>query len=109
MFGFWFAKYLQRLLVKILKKSNLEPTFIKFIGNVSYYLLLLILVVLFLSQLGIETDSLIALLGTTSIAVGLALQGCLSNLAAWLFFGISVSGIALKLPVKWELLNPLKS
>lgn len=80
--GLWLSKKLQKLISRVLKKSNLEPTFIHFVSNFSYYLFLVILVLLFLSQLGIETTSLIAILGTASLAVGLALQGSLANLAA---------------------------
>jgi small conductance mechanosensitive channel len=80
--GLWLSKKLQKLISRVLKQSNLEPTFVHFISNFSYYLFLVILVLLFLSQLGIETTSLIAILGTASLAVGLALQGSLANLAA---------------------------
>jgi small conductance mechanosensitive channel len=80
--GLWLSKKLQKLISQVLKKSNLEPTFVHFVSNFSYYLFLVILVLLFLSQLGIETTSLVAILGTASLAVGLALQGSLANLAA---------------------------
>ncbi|MFM1841684.1 MAG: hypothetical protein RLZZ490_417, partial [Cyanobacteriota bacterium] len=80
--GLWLSKRLQKLISRVLKQSNLEPTFVHFVSNFSYYLFLVILVLLFLSQLGIETTSLIAILGTASLAVGLALQGSLANLAA---------------------------
>ena len=80
--GIWLSKRFQKLIIRLLKKSNLEPTFISFVSNFTYYLFLGILVLLFLSQLGIETTSLIAILGTASLAVGLALQGSLANLAA---------------------------
>lgn len=80
--GLWLSKKLQKLISRVLKKSNLEPTFVHFVSNFSYYLFLVILVLLFLSQLGIETTSLVAILGTASLAVGLALQGSLANLAA---------------------------
>lgn len=80
--GLWLSKRLQKLISRVLKRSNLEPTFVHFVSNFSYYLFLVILVLLFLSQLGIETTSLIAILGTASLAVGLALQGSLANLAA---------------------------
>ncbi|MGA1621772.1 MAG: mechanosensitive ion channel family protein [Synechocystis sp.] len=80
--GLWLSKKLQKLISRVLKKSNLEPTFVHFVSSFSYYLFLVILVLLFLSQLGIETTSLVAILGTASLAVGLALQGSLANLAA---------------------------
>ena len=82
MVGFWISQRIHKLVVRILKKSNLEPTFISFVSNLSYYTLLLIAFVVALSQLGIETSSLVTVLGTVSLAVGLALQGSLGNLAA---------------------------
>lgn len=80
--GFWLSRRLQKLIVRMLRKSNLEPTLISFTGNISYYVLLVIFLVLGLSQLGIQTNSLVALLGASTLAIGLALQSSLSNLAA---------------------------
>lgn len=80
--GFWLSKRLQKLILRVLRKSNLEPTFVSFTGNISYYLLLIVFLVLCLSQLGIQTSSLVALLGASTLAIGLALQSSLSNIAA---------------------------
>ena len=80
--GFWLSRRLQKLILRILRKSNLEPTFISFVGNISYYLLLVIFLVLCLAQLGVQTSSLVALLGASTLAIGLALQSSLSNIAA---------------------------
>lgn len=79
--GFWLSKRLQKLIIRALRKSNLEPTFISFAGNISYYLLLVVFFVLCLAQLGIQTSSLVALLGASTLAIGLALQGSLANVA----------------------------
>ncbi len=80
--GFWVIKRLNRLVIRLLQKTNLEATFINFIGNSSYYFLVTLLLLMALSQLGIETASLIAILGTAGLAIGLALQGSLSNIAS---------------------------
>lgn len=80
--GFWLSKRLQKLIIRALRKSSLEPTFVSFVGNISYYLLLLVFFVLCLAQLGIQTSSLVALLGASTLAIGLALQGSLANVAA---------------------------
>ncbi|MCT0254788.1 MULTISPECIES: mechanosensitive ion channel family protein [unclassified Synechocystis] len=80
--GFWLSKKLQKLIIRALKKTNLEPTFVSFVGNISYYVLLVVFCVLCLAQLGIQTSSLVALLGASTLAIGLALQSSLSNVAA---------------------------
>jgi small conductance mechanosensitive channel len=53
-----------------------------FFGSLARYLILIVTVLAVLSQFGVQTTSLIAVLGAASLAVGLALQGTLSNLAA---------------------------
>jgi small conductance mechanosensitive channel len=53
-----------------------------FFGNLVRYLILIVTDLAVLSQFGIQTTSLVAVLGAASLAVGLALQGTLSNLAA---------------------------
>ena len=53
-----------------------------FFGSLARYLVLTVTVLAVLSQFGIQTTSLVAVIGAASLAVGLALQGTLSNLAA---------------------------
>lgn len=61
---------------------RLDPTLFSFVGNLAKYLVLLLAVVFVLSRFGIQTTSLVALIGAAGLAIGLALQGTLSNLAA---------------------------
>nr|WP_202951326.1 mechanosensitive ion channel domain-containing protein [Xenococcus sp. PCC 7305] len=82
LFGLWFTKRLHKLILKILKKSNLDPTVISFLGNLSYAALITIIILMVLAELGLRTTSIVALLGAAGLAVGLALQGSLSNFAA---------------------------
>ena len=66
-----------------------------FFGSIVRYLVLIVVVLAVMSQFGIETTSLIAVLGTAGLAIGLALQGTLSNIAAGvmlLIFGLSKLG-----------------
>lgn len=58
------------------------------IGNMSYYGILLIAFFIVLKVLGIESTSLIALLGTTGLAIGLAIQGTLSDIASGVLLAI---------------------
>lgn len=53
-----------------------------FISSISYFLMLLIVVIVSLSQLGVDTTSLVALLGAAGLAIGLSLQDSLKNFAA---------------------------
>ncbi len=64
------------------KISTFDPTFVPLIASISRYLILTIALVAALSSLGIETTSIIAVLGAAGLAIGLALQGTLSNVAA---------------------------
>ena len=58
------------------------------IGNMSYYAILLVAFFIVLRVLGIESTSLIALLGTTGLAIGLAIQGTLSDIASGVLLAI---------------------
>ena len=82
MLGFWFAKRIHKVIVKILRKSKLDTTVISFLSNISYAALITIVLLMVFAQLGIRTTSIVALLGAAGLAIGLALQGSLSNFAA---------------------------
>lgn len=62
--------------------ERIDPTLRNFLSSATRYLVLAVTVLAVLSQLGVQTASLIAVFGAASLAVGLALQGTLSNLAA---------------------------
>ena len=62
--------------------ARLDDTLFGFLGNMVKYLVLAIGVIFILNRFGIQTTSLAALLGAAGLAIGLALQGTLSNLAA---------------------------
>jgi small conductance mechanosensitive channel len=77
------ARLLSRAADKALTRSErLEPTVAKFLGNIIKYALWAVVLVTVLTQFGVETTSIIAALGGLALAVGLALQGTLSNVAA---------------------------
>ncbi len=80
--GKWLARSFTRLIEKGLNARGVDPTVSQFTKNISYYALLLIVVVAALGQLGIQTASFVAIIGAAGLAVGLALQGSLSNFAA---------------------------
>lgn len=81
--GLLLASFLSRAAERALTKSNkFEPTIANFLSNIVKYALWAVVLVTVLSQFGVETTSIIAALGGMALAVGLALQGTLSNVAS---------------------------
>ena len=80
--GRWAAGWVRKTVRQSLERSNLDATLIPFIAGIVYYLLLTVVLIAVLGLFGIQTTSLIAVLGAAGLAVGLALQGTLSNFAA---------------------------
>ena len=81
--GFVVVRLLSRAVDRALSRSErIEPTVAKFLGNIIKYALWAVLLVTVLTQFGVQTTSIIAALGGLALAVGLALQGTLSNVAA---------------------------
>jgi small conductance mechanosensitive channel len=76
------AGSLRRVTRRAVERAELDAVLVPFISNGVYYLTLVVVVIAVLSLFGIETTSLIAVLGAAGLAVGLALQGTLSNFAA---------------------------
>lgn len=83
---FFIGKRLARLITNLvttgLRKNDVDVELISFLGSLIYWGLFVVVVVAALGQLGIQTASLIAILGAAGLAIGLALQGSLSNFAA---------------------------
>ncbi|HEU4496609.1 MAG TPA: mechanosensitive ion channel domain-containing protein, partial [Flavobacterium sp.] len=79
--GLWVIKLLDKIAKKIMAKKKLEPTLTTFLANIMLWALRVLLFVVFISQLGVETSSFVAILGAAGLAVGLSLQGSLSNFA----------------------------
>jgi small conductance mechanosensitive channel len=76
------AGWARRLTRKALERAEVDPTLVPFIAKLVYYLLLAFVVIAVLGVFGVQTASLVAVLGAAGLAVGLALQGTLSNFAA---------------------------
>lgn len=80
--GRWVSKMLRKLIERLMVKSNVDQTLVSFTGNLAYVAMLAFVIIAALGQLGIQTTSFIAVLGAAGLAIGLALQGSLSNFAA---------------------------
>ena len=79
--GLYAIRLTNRIIRKIMIKRNLDPTLTKFLTDILLWALRVLLFVTFISKLGIETSSFVAILGAMGLAVGLSLQGSLSNFA----------------------------
>jgi small conductance mechanosensitive channel len=79
--GVWIIGRLANLLKRGLQRGHLDPTLIGFLRNGIYGVLIVLLVVSLLQLVGLPSASLIAAVGAAGLAIGLALQSSLSNLA----------------------------
>lgn len=79
--GLYAIRVITRIIKKIMVKRDLDPTLTKFLADILIWVLRVLLFVTFISKLGIETSSFVAILGAMGLAVGLSLQGSLSNFA----------------------------
>lgn len=81
--GWWVAGLIERTVRRSLTSStHMDPTVGSFLSSLAYYTVLVLTFVIILQIIGIQATSLVAVLGAASLAIGLALQGTLSNVAA---------------------------
>lgn len=76
------AKIIAGVLGKVLSHTKLDNILVGFIQSLVNALLMVFVIVAALDQLGVNTNSVIAVLGAAGLAIGLALQGSLQNFAA---------------------------
>ncbi|MEZ8742548.1 small-conductance mechanosensitive channel MscS [Photobacterium swingsii] len=67
---------------KVLRKKNMDDAVVEFLHSLVRYLLFVIVLIAALGRLGVQTASVVAVIGAAGLAIGLALQGSLSNFAA---------------------------
>ena len=80
--GKWVAGVIRNLIGKAVSKGNTDPTLSRFFQSLAYTTLMAFVILAALAKLGIQTASFIAVFGAAGLAVGMALQGSLSNFAA---------------------------
>ncbi len=80
--GRWIAKLIRKILKNLMTRKEVDVTVVNFICNIVYVILLIFVIIGAVHQIGVETVSLVAVLGAAGLAVGLALQGSLANFAA---------------------------
>ncbi len=80
--GKWLARKLSQLVLSVMERRDLDAALRHFASSLVYYGLLVLVVISALGQLGIQTASLAAVIAAAGLAIGLAMQGSLSNFAA---------------------------
>ncbi len=74
-------KFIRKVVTKSLTKAGLEQGVIQFLDSVIKIVLYIVLLLAVLNQFGVQTTSIVAVLGSAGLAIGLALQGSLANFA----------------------------
>jgi len=81
--GFWIARLITKAVKKMMAKSpNVDETLSNFLGSIVSWILKALVLITAAGTLGIEATSFVAILGAATLAIGLALQGTLGNVAA---------------------------
>jgi len=80
--GKWLAKRVALLLEKVLSKQNIDETLVRFLDNIVYYALMVVVIMAAADRLGVDTSSFLAIFGAAGLAVGLALKDSLGNFAS---------------------------
>ena len=80
--GKWIARKISKLLAVVLEKNKVDATLVGFLANITYYALLIMVVIAAAGQLGINTTSFLTIVGAAGLAIGLALKDSLANFAS---------------------------
>jgi small conductance mechanosensitive channel len=81
--AFWVANLVKKIIIKMgASHASLDETLFHFLGSIARYAVMIFAGLVILDRFGVETTSLVAIIGAAGLAVGLALQGTLSSLAA---------------------------
>lgn len=79
--GLYAIRLINRFVRKLMLRREMDPTLATFLGDILLWALRVLLFISFISKLGIESSSFVAILGAAGLAIGLSLQGSLSNFA----------------------------
>jgi small conductance mechanosensitive channel len=80
--GFILAGFVRSLIRRVFSQRKIDPTIGGFAGNIAHAAIMAFVIVTVLGQLGVDTKSFAAIIAAAGLAIGLALQGSLSNFAA---------------------------
>jgi small-conductance mechanosensitive channel len=82
LFGLWFARVLSRIIARALERGGADAILRDFLRNLSYAIVLVVVLIMALGTAGVQTTSLLAVLGAAGLAIGLALKDSLANIAS---------------------------
>ncbi|WP_211827317.1 small-conductance mechanosensitive channel MscS [Kistimonas asteriae] len=80
--GYIAAKMISSTMVRVMEKRRVDTTITRFCGNMAHYAILTFVGIAALGRIGVQTASFVAIIGAAGLAIGLALQGSLSNFAS---------------------------
>ena len=80
--GIWLAKRIKKYVASTMEKREVDALLASFSSNIIYVALVAFVIIAALGQLGIQTTSFVAIIGAAGLAIGLSLQGSLSNFAS---------------------------
>ncbi len=80
--GAWVANMTRAFIKRMLVKRGMDETFASYLGNIVHAIIMVLVLITVLGQLGVPTAQFAALIAAAGLAIGLALQGNLSNFAS---------------------------
>ena len=92
-------KVLDKLVKKMLDRSTLDKGVVNFVVSVLKFVMYAILIMIVVDKLGFQTTSLLTLFGSAALAIGMSLQGSLSNFAGGILILISFKQVKSYIPV----------
>ncbi|MCS4225950.1 mechanosensitive ion channel family protein [Sphingobacterium sp. BIGb0165] len=79
--GSWIIRLIKRMIDKGFEKRQMDISLRRFLSNLISWILNILLFIVVVTQLGVQTSAFVAIIGAAGLAIGLALQGSLSNFA----------------------------
>jgi len=80
--GKMIVRSITKVVASLMEKAKVDPTLTSFVSSTINMLLMIVVILAAVSELGVQTTSFVAILGAAGLAIGLALQGTLSNIGA---------------------------
>ncbi|MDX9701520.1 MAG: mechanosensitive ion channel [Candidatus Auribacterota bacterium] len=80
--GKWASRIISKAVSKVMKKAHVDDLLCSFTQHLTYFTILVFVIIAALNKLGVQTTSFVAVIGAAGLAIGFALQGSLSNFAA---------------------------
>ncbi|WP_312792364.1 mechanosensitive ion channel domain-containing protein [Sphingobacterium sp.] len=79
--GSWIIRFVKRMIDRAFERRQMDISLQRFLSNLISWILNILLFIVVVTQLGVQTSAFVAIIGAAGLAIGLALQGSLSNFA----------------------------